>query len=171
MGEREQDADTIEAQVRTHLDELGATYRLVEIDPAHADTATFCAEYGFPPETSGNCIVVASKTGERTYCACVVPATMQLDVNKTVRKLMGVRKASFAPAEETVELTGMLPDGVTPFGLPDGVPCYVASELLEHPRVIVGGGSRRVKVEVDPEVFTRMPRTEVRDDLTRSPSA
>jgi prolyl-tRNA editing enzyme YbaK/EbsC (Cys-tRNA(Pro) deacylase) len=169
MTEQQHDPEAIEARVRAHLDELGAHYDVVEIDPEYANTAAFCERYGYPPDTSGNCILVASKTGARTYVACVVPATMQLDVNRTVRKKMAVRKASFAPPEETVALTGMLPDGVTPFGLPDGVPVYVAEELLAHPRVIVGGGSRRCKIEVDPEVFTRMPGAAVVPDLTRPP--
>jgi prolyl-tRNA editing enzyme YbaK/EbsC (Cys-tRNA(Pro) deacylase) len=167
MTEPQHDPERVEASVRAHLDALEATYDVVEIDPEFANTAAFCERYGYPPETSGNCIVVASKTGARTYVACVVPATMQLDVNRTVRKRMGVRKASFAPPEETVALTGMLPDGVTPFALPDSLPVYVAEELLDHPRVIVGGGSRRIKINVDPEVFRRMPGTEVVHELAR----
>jgi prolyl-tRNA editing enzyme YbaK/EbsC (Cys-tRNA(Pro) deacylase) len=163
------DPAAIEARVRAHLDALAADYDVVEIDPAFANTAAFCERYGYPEHTSGNCILVASKTGERKHVACVVPATMQADVNRTVRKRMGVRKVSFAPAEETVGLTGMLPDGVTPFGLPEDVPVYVAEELLAHPRVIVGGGSRRCKIEVDPEVFTRMPQAEVVPELARRP--
>jgi prolyl-tRNA editing enzyme YbaK/EbsC (Cys-tRNA(Pro) deacylase) len=159
--------DPIEERVRAHLDDLGASYEVIEIDPAHANTADFCAQYGYPLDTSANCILVASKTGERTYSASLVPATKQLDVNRTVRRRMGVRKASFAPAEEAVELTGMLPDGVTPFGLPDGIPIYVAEELMAHPTVIVGGGSRRIKIDVDPEVFERMPYAEIVADLTR----
>ena len=173
MVEPQHDPDAVEARVRAHLDRLGATYELIEIDPQRANTAAFCEHYGYPLETSGNCIVVASKTGARQHVACVVPATMQLDVNRTVRKRMGVRKASFAPAGETVALTGMLPDGVTPFGLPDTprgpFPVYVAPELCEHERVIVGGGSRRVKIHVDPEVFTRMPGAEIVPDLARAP--
>jgi prolyl-tRNA editing enzyme YbaK/EbsC (Cys-tRNA(Pro) deacylase) len=148
-------------------------YEAIQIEPEYANTAAFCERYGYPPETSGNCIVVASKTGEQRYVACVVPATMQLDVNRIVRKRMGVRKASFAAAEETVALTGMLPDGVTPFGLPAGprgpFPVYVAPELLDYERVIVGGGSRRIKIDVDPEVFARMPGTEVVPQLARQP--
>ena len=169
MSEQQHDPERIEAQVRAHLDALEADYDVVQIDPAFANTTDFCARYGYPPETSGNCILVASKTGERKHVACVVPATMQADVNRVVRKRMGVRKASFAPADETVALTGMLPDGVTPFGLPDHVPVYVAEELLAHDRVIVGGGSRRCKIEVDPEVFRRMPAAEVVPGLARRP--
>ncbi len=46
--------------------------------------------------------------------------------------------------------------GVTPFGLPDEVPLLVDAAVVERGRVIVGGGSRALKIVVDPEVFTRI---------------
>ena len=36
----------------------------------------------------------------KQYAACIVLATNRLDVNHTVRDLLGVSKASFASAEE-----------------------------------------------------------------------
>ena len=86
---------------------LGLPHEVIEIDPAYADTTAFCEKYGFPMEQSGNTIVVASKKEPKVYVACVVLATTRLDVNKRVRKLMGVSKASFASAEEMNALTGM----------------------------------------------------------------
>ena len=97
---------------------LGLPYEESEIDPALADTALFCERYGFPMEQSGNTIIVASKKDPKVFVACVVLATTRLDVNKRVRKLMGVSKASFASAEEMKVLTGMEVGGVTPFSLP-----------------------------------------------------
>ncbi len=58
-------------------------------------------------EQSGNTIIVASKKEPKVFVACVVLATTRLDVNKRVRKLMGVSKASFASAEEMKVITGM----------------------------------------------------------------
>jgi prolyl-tRNA editing enzyme YbaK/EbsC (Cys-tRNA(Pro) deacylase) len=81
---------------------LGAhdiTYKVFECDPALADTAAFCERYGFALEQSANTIVVASKTDPAQYACCVVLATTKLDVNKTVCKLLSVRKASFAPMD------------------------------------------------------------------------
>jgi len=43
---------------------------------------------------------VASKKDSKAFVAYVVLATTRLDVNKRLRKLMGVSKASFASAEE-----------------------------------------------------------------------
>lgn len=161
------DPDPVEALVVGHLDRLGASYTVVRIDPAYANTALFCDRYGYAMDASANCILVASKTGERRYVACLVPATRRLDVNGTVRRLMGVRKASFAPPEEAVALTSMLPDGVTPFGLPDQVPIYVDAELLRFERVIVGGGSRSLKLEVETAIFSRMPSAQVVEGLSK----
>ena len=162
------DTDPVEAQVVGHLDRLEAAYTAVRIDPAYANTALFCERYGYAMEASANCILVASKTGERRYAACLVPATRRLDVNGTVRRLMGVRKVSFAPPEDAVALTSMLPDGVTPFGLPEEVPIYVDAELLRFDRVIVGGGSRSLKLEVDTAVFGRMPSASVVEGLSKA---
>ena len=161
--------DDIERAVVGHLDELGAFYEIVRIDPAFANTAAFCREYGYAEDISANCIVVASKTDPPRYAACLVLATTRLDVNGTVRRLMGVRKASFAPAEATVELTGMLPDGVTPFGLPADVPLYVDDRVVRHDQVIVGGGSRSLKLLVATQAFRAMPQAQVVEGLAREP--
>lgn len=160
-------SDSIEHLVLGHLDELGADYDVIRIDPAFANTALFCREYGYAEDISANCIVVASKTGERKVAACLVLATTRLDVNGTVRRLIGARKVSFAPAEDTVALTGMLPDGVTPFGLPADLPLFVDARVVEHDRIIVGGGSRSLKLLVDSSVFEKMPQAQVIDGLSR----
>lgn len=159
--------DAAERRVLAALDAVGARYEVLRIDPALAATADFCAAYGHSMEASGNCLVVASRQGERRHAACVVPATRRVDVNRVVRRLLGAGKASFAPTGDVVELTGMQPDGVTPFGLPEGLPVYVDAALLGHGRIVVGGGSRSLKVMVDPEVFRRLPGATVVEDLSR----
>lgn len=163
--------EDIEQRVLEALDAVGATYEVVRIDPAFAVTAAFCEHYGYGMQESANCLVVASKTGERQHVACLVQATKRLDVNGVVRRRLGVRKASFAPADETVEVSGMLPNGVTPFGLPDALPLWVDAGVMAHERVIVGGGSLSLKLLVDTEVFRRMPHCEVVDDLAKPPPA
>jgi prolyl-tRNA editing enzyme YbaK/EbsC (Cys-tRNA(Pro) deacylase) len=157
----------IEQRVAAVLADLGIEHELVEIDPAHADTETFCAVYGYPPETSANTIVVASKRGEKRYVACVLLATTRLDVNGVVRRTAGFSKASFADPEETRALTGMLIGGVTPFGLPDDLPLYVDPRVLEPERVIVGGGSRSLKLELPPEALLQLPGAQVVEGLAR----
>ncbi len=155
----------IEERVRLALSAVGADFTEMACDPELADTAAFCAAYGVDPQDSANCILVASRKPEGRLALCVVLAPNRLDVNNTVRQLMGVRKLSFAPPDLTKEATGMLIGGVTPFGVPDDIPVYVDARVMSRPRVIVGGGSRSLKIELDPEVFARMPHVEVIDGL------
>jgi prolyl-tRNA editing enzyme YbaK/EbsC (Cys-tRNA(Pro) deacylase) len=131
----------------------GGPYRVMACDPDFADTAAFCERYGIAPEDSANTIVVIGKSDPPVYCACILLATTRLDVNRAVRKLLGTRKASFASAEETAEITGMMIGGVTPFGLPPGLALYVDAAVMARPEVVVGGGSRSRKLVVAPAVL------------------
>ena len=152
------------ASVLETVANLGVLHEVIVIDPTFADTDAFCEKYGFPLEESGNTIVVASKKEPKVYVACVVLAITRLDVNKRVRKLMGVSKASFASAEEMNALTGMEVGGVTPFSLPDGMPLYVDSRVMALEWVILGGGGRDRKLKITPEVFHQLG-AEIVEDL------
>jgi prolyl-tRNA editing enzyme YbaK/EbsC (Cys-tRNA(Pro) deacylase) len=161
--------DPAETRVRDHLDQLGIDheldYEIVPCDPALADTAAFCATYGYAPEDSANTIVVIGKGDPPRYVACVVLATTRLDVNRVVRKRLGVKKASFADPDQTRDLTGMLIGGVTPFGLPADLPIWVDARVVERSRIVLGGGSRSCKVVGPPALLTAQPTVEVVQDL------
>jgi prolyl-tRNA editing enzyme YbaK/EbsC (Cys-tRNA(Pro) deacylase) len=140
-------------------------YELFPCDPALADTAAFCAAYGFAPEDSANTIVVVGKSSSPVYAACVVLATHRLDVNRVVKQRLGTRKASFASADETRQLTGMEIGGVTAFGLPSDLPVWVDAAVMERDRIVLGGGSRSWKVIAPPSILASLPNVEVVDDL------
>jgi prolyl-tRNA editing enzyme YbaK/EbsC (Cys-tRNA(Pro) deacylase) len=158
--------------VRDALEVLAIAYDEVPCDPSLADTAAFCAAYGFDPEDSANCIVVASRRPAGHHLVALVLATTRLDVNGRCCELMGVRRASFAPPELTAELTGMEIGGVTPFGLPDALnPVRVDAAVLERPRVVVGGGDRSLKLVVDPRVFAGGQVFDVVEGLAARPGS
>jgi prolyl-tRNA editing enzyme YbaK/EbsC (Cys-tRNA(Pro) deacylase) len=91
----------------------------------------------------------------------VALATTRLDVNHAVRKLMGASKVSFASAEETKTVTGMMIGGVTVFALPPELPIYVDAEVMARKWIILGGGSRSSKIRVGTEVLRRLPNTTI----------
>jgi len=132
------------------LDELGIDYELFACDPALADTAAFCAAYGFAPEDSANTILVIGKSDPPRYAACVVLAPNRLDVNRVVRERLGTRKASFAASDSAREITGMEIGGVTVFGLPATLPIWIDARVMDRERIVVGGGSRSWKVILAP---------------------
>jgi prolyl-tRNA editing enzyme YbaK/EbsC (Cys-tRNA(Pro) deacylase) len=115
---------------------------------------------------SGNTIIVASKRGEKKYSACIVLGTDRLDVNKRVRGLMDVSRVSFASPDETMQLTGMMIGGVTPFALPESLPVYIDAMVMDLDYVILGGGSRSGKLKVSPSALLKIPGASVVNDLS-----
>jgi prolyl-tRNA editing enzyme YbaK/EbsC (Cys-tRNA(Pro) deacylase) len=163
-------AADITTQVVTVLDAIGVEYEIIECDPDFADTAAFCEKYGYPVDNCGNAIIVASKREPVKFATCIVKGTSRLDVNKTVRKLMDVPKASFASPEQTVELTGMMIGGVTPFALPPDLPIYADDKLMALDYVILGSGSRSSKVKIVPQVFDVLTNTQIISGLSKPTS-
>jgi prolyl-tRNA editing enzyme YbaK/EbsC (Cys-tRNA(Pro) deacylase) len=161
----------IDECVQSALLRLGASYEVLPCDPDFADTARFCERYGVAPEETGNTILVASKTEPKKYAACLVLATTKLDGNHTVARLLGVKRLSFAAAEETRELTGMMVGGVTVFGLPAEIPIYIDSRVMVLPSIVLGGGSRSAKIRIAPEVLRRLPNSLVVEGLAFEKSA
>jgi prolyl-tRNA editing enzyme YbaK/EbsC (Cys-tRNA(Pro) deacylase) len=155
----------IEGRVRRSLDEGDVPYEIVACDPELADTEAFCAAYGYEPADSANTIVVVGKGTPLRYAACVLLATTRLDVNRTARRRLGTKKASFAAAMQTAELTGMAIGGVTPFGLPEDLAVWVDSRVLTRDRIVLGGGSRACKVVGPPSLLIGRPGVEVVDGL------
>jgi len=153
--------------VLDHLAELGADYELVDCDPDLADTAAFCEAYGYSVEDSANAIIVVGKSDPPVFAMCLVLADSRLDVNKVVRKRLGTRKASFASAEQTIDMTGMQIGGVTPFGTTEPLDLWVDSRVMERDNLIIGGGSRDRKLLVPPATLAAHPRAEIIEGLAK----
>ncbi|MDG4834692.1 YbaK/EbsC family protein [Solwaraspora sp. WMMD1047] len=138
------------------------------IDETLADTAAFCAAYQVGLEVSANCVVVAGKRdGVLRYAACVILATTRADVNGVVRRHLDVRKASFAPMADAVELTGMEYGGITPIGLPEQWPILVDARVVAAAHVIIGSGLRRSKIALPGPALGALPNAQVIEDLAR----
>ena len=121
-------------------------HQILDCDPDLADTAEFCAHYGYALDQSANAIMVVGKGDPRTYAMCVILATTQVDVNKVVRKRLGAKKASFAPAE---------------------LPLWIDARVMDSTQLIVGGGSRDRKVLLPPAGLLQLPGAEVVEDLAK----
>ena len=156
----------MDMKVLESLKDIGATYEVIDCDPSFADTAEFCNHYGYSLDESANAILLEGKAESPVYALCVVLATTRINVNKVARKRLGTRKASFASAEITKELTGMEIGGVTPVGLPEDLPVWIDSLVMEAPKVIIGAGSRSAKIYLSPDNLLRFPNTHIVDGLS-----
>jgi prolyl-tRNA editing enzyme YbaK/EbsC (Cys-tRNA(Pro) deacylase) len=140
-------------------------YEVMACDPSLADTAAFCEAYGIDQADSANTILVASRRPAGINAACVVLATHRLDVNRSVRSQLGVKKLSFASAEVTMDLTDMEIGGVTPFGLPDSMRVLVDAAVFERSTIVLGGGNRSSKLRIAPVGLASLPAVEVVEGL------
>lgn len=161
----ETEGKEIAERVREALIASGHDFEILDCDPALADTADFCIHYGIPPQNSANTILVKAKTGGERFVACVLLADSKLDVNRTVRKRLGARRVSFASAEETRRLCGMVLGGVTPVALPRGVPVWVDKRVMQADYVILGAGVREAKIKIRPAFFNTLTGTEIVEGL------
>ena len=64
-----------------------------------------------------------------------------------------------------LRLTGMMGGGVTVFGLPPAVPLFIDSRVMDRQNVIVGGGSRSMKIRIAPPDLLRIPGASVIEGL------
>ena len=157
----------MENEVRRVLAELPVQAQVIDCDADKADTAVFCAHYGYAPEDSANTILVSAKTGHKQTVACVLLADSRLDVNHVVRKRLQSRRVSFTGAEQTRQLTGMEIGGVTPLALPENMPIWVDARVMSRQRIILGGGGRTTKVVTVPEIFDHIANVEIVDALAQ----
>lgn len=153
--------------VQRSLEKYGIIAEVLQCDPELADTAAFCAHYGFSLSQSANTILVASRRVDPPkYALCIVLATTRLDVNKKVCELLGVKKASFADAETTRHLTGMEIGGVVAVGI-ENLPIYVDSAVMEQQMVVMGGGNRSSKLVLDPGELRKLAGAEIVEGLAK----
>ncbi|BEP12055.1 hypothetical protein acdb102_03660 [Acidothermaceae bacterium B102] len=162
-------ADLLHPSVAAAVTALGVVHEVLECTPDLADTAEFCAHYGFTLAEAANTIVVMSRKVEPPrYAVCVVLGTTRLDVNHAVRDLLGVKRASFADGDTTVALTGMQIGGVTAPGI-DGLPVYIDSAVLDQARIVMGGGNRSSKLLMAPAELLKLPGVVLVDGLATTP--
>jgi prolyl-tRNA editing enzyme YbaK/EbsC (Cys-tRNA(Pro) deacylase) len=141
---------------------------VAEIDPALADTAAFCEQYGVAPSESANCVVVAGRRdGQTRMAACMILATTRADVNGLVKRELDVRKCSFAPMDTAVELTSMEYGGITPIGLPPDWPVFVDAAVAAADRVVIGSGIRGSKLTLPGATLASLPGAVVLPGLGR----
>ena len=151
--------------------DLARQAQVVPIDPSYSDTDALNAHYDLDPEATGNCVLVAGKrTGQERIAACVVRATDFADVNHVVKKLIDVRKASFLPMEQAVEMSGMEYGGITPVGVPSTWRLLIDAGAAARSTVLIGSGVRHSKLLVPGALLAALPTAEVIEGLGMAPA-
>ncbi len=86
------------------------------------------------------------KVGER-FVMFVLPADRKLD-SKAARKQLAVKKIRFASADEVLELTGLKPGSIPPFGSLFNLPTYCDQRLQDESTINFNAGDHAISISM-----------------------
>jgi Ala-tRNA(Pro) deacylase len=147
------------AAVTEFLERAGVPYEVVK----HERTQTAAAEAraaGVPPADVAKTVVLRDQEGLRL---AVIPASHRLDLHKVKRELgsKGLRLVTEQEMEQ--EFSDFEVGAVPPFGPMFHALELVDERLLDHDRILCGGGDHEHGVLVDPHDVVRASQARVAD--------
>jgi prolyl-tRNA editing enzyme YbaK/EbsC (Cys-tRNA(Pro) deacylase) len=123
--------------IRELLTAEGIAFREVHHEPTFTSEESARAR-GEELRTGGKALVLR---GEDEFALFVLPADRKID-SGAVRRTLGWKKLRFASREELLELTGLVPGSVPPFGRPVlPFALYVDTGITENERIAFNAGS------------------------------
>ena len=98
--------------------------------------------------------------GDDAFVMFVVPADRKLD-SHAVRRAKGWRKLRFATREEVMELTGLAPGSIPPFGSLFGLPTLCDERLGENEIINFNAGDHGISVSMRHADYVQVERPEL----------
>ena len=128
---------TVLNTIREFLGGLGISYRELHHEPTYTSEEAARVR-GEELRNGGKALLMKEK---KTYRLFVLPADRRID-SSAVRRELGLRKMRFATADELMELTGLVPGSVPPFGEPIlPFELFVDSAIRDNERIAFNAGS------------------------------
>jgi Ala-tRNA(Pro) deacylase len=128
--------------VRGLLTGAGVAFVEKQHEPTHTSEESARAR-GEPLKIGAKALVIKT---DGVYRLFVLPADRRVD-SQAIKRALGVKKLRFADATELLELTGLVPGSVPPFG--PGVlelPLVADPALLENEKIAFNAGSLTTSV-------------------------
>lgn len=130
-------AESVLDAVRTLLRDAGVAFREVHHEPTYTSEQSAAAR-GEDVRIGGKAILM--KVDER-FCLFVLSAARRID-SKAIKRHLKAGSLRFATPQELLELTGLVPGSVPPFGRPVlPFDLYVDPSVLENERIAFNAGS------------------------------
>ena len=108
--------------------------------------------------------------GEAQFVMFVLPANQKLD-SKRARTLLGHRQLRFATREEVLELTGLTPGSIPPFGSLFQLTTWCEERLAEQPIINFNAGDHCVSLSLATTDYLRVERPEMGSFGVREPGS
>lgn len=136
-------ADSVFSRICELLDGAPAAYQILRHEPVFTSEAA-AAIRGTPRASGAKALVC--KIDER-FVLIVLPADRKL-ASKQAKKELGGKSIRFATKEEVLELTGLTPGSIPPFGSLFNLPTYCDAALGEQPQINFNAGDHGISVSM-----------------------
>lgn len=143
-------------RVRALLDAHGVAYDVLRHAPVY--TSEEAAAVRGTPLASGAKALVCK--GEDQVVMFVVPADRKL-ANREIRQSRKWRKLRFLSRDEVLELTGLEPGSIPPFGSLFNVPTLCDTRLGENERINFNAGDHSISVSMSYADYVRVEAPEM----------
>jgi len=143
-------------QIETLLKQHGIEFQVLRHEPVF--TSEEAARVRGTPLASGAKALVVK--GEAGFVMFVVPAGRKLD-SHAVRRTKGWKKMRFATWEEVLELTGLTPGSISPFGSLFGLHTHCDERLGENETINFNAGDHSISVSMRYADYVQVEKPEL----------
>ncbi len=149
-------SDSVFARIEALLRQHGVEYEVMRHAPVF--TSQQAAEVRGTPLSSGAKALVCK--GEGRFVMFVIPADRKL-AGATIRQELKWRKLRFASREEVVELTGLEPGSIPPFGSLFGLATYCDRRLGDNASVNFNAGDHSISISMSYADYVRVEKPQL----------
>jgi Ala-tRNA(Pro) deacylase len=136
-------AATVFERIELLLQQAGVPFTVLRHEPVFTSEQA-AAVRGTPLSSGAKALIV--RAGER-FVLLVLPADRKLD-NRKAREALAVKSVRFATTEEVLQLTGLKPGSIPPFGSLFGLPTYCDPALADNPSINFNAGDHAISVQM-----------------------
>ena len=145
--------------IKTFLEDNGVSYRAAHHEPTYTSEQAANAR-GEEMKIGGKAIVM--KIGE-DFRLFVLSAALKID-SAAIKERFQEKRTRFATPDELMQLTGLVPGSVPPFGEPIlPLPLYVDNSILANTRIAFNAGSLTDSIIIDVADYLRIAKPIVFD--------
>jgi Ala-tRNA(Pro) deacylase len=148
--------DNVFERIERLLEQHGVQFGVLRHAPVYT-SAEAAAIRGTPLASGAKALVCKADAG---WVMFVLPADRKL-ASKQARKARGWKSIRFADKQEVLDLTGLTPGAIPPFGSLFGLPTLCDRALSEHSQINFNAGDHSISVSMTYQDYVQVERPEL----------
>jgi Ala-tRNA(Pro) deacylase len=148
-------ATSVFERVESMLKQHGIAFQVLRHEPVYTSEEAAMVR-GTPLASGAKALIVKGEC----FVMFVVPADRKLD-SHAVRRAKGWKKLRFATREEVLELTGLTPGSIPPFGSLFGLHTHCDERLAENDVINFNAGDHGISVSMRYADYVRTEKPEL----------